>query len=73
MVSAADPLRAGNRTRYLWVSSQEFWSLDHRGGRLIQTQNRKTFIRACSRVGTQVSAIVAHEDISILIPLVLSD
>jgi hypothetical protein len=23
---------AGNRTQDLWVSSQEFWSLDHRGG-----------------------------------------
>jgi hypothetical protein len=31
-----DPLiffgSAGNRTRYLWICSQELWPLDHRGG-----------------------------------------
>jgi hypothetical protein len=27
------PGSAGNRTRDLWVSSQEVWTLDHRGGR----------------------------------------
>jgi hypothetical protein len=27
---------AGNRTRVLWICSQEFWPLDHRGGRRTQ-------------------------------------
>jgi hypothetical protein len=26
---------AGNRTRDLWICNQDFWSLDHSGGRLI--------------------------------------
>jgi hypothetical protein len=41
--------RAGNRTRNLWICSQELWSLDHRGGRkvlnayLVKHQDIKTY------------------------------
>jgi hypothetical protein len=31
----------GNRTRDLWVSSQELLSLDHRGGPLLHTKHLK--------------------------------
>jgi hypothetical protein len=36
--------KAGNRIRYLWVSSQEPWSLDHRSGLVGPLQ----LARACS-------------------------
>jgi hypothetical protein len=33
---------AGNRTRDLWICSQELWPLDHRGGLWIDQETKKT-------------------------------
>jgi hypothetical protein len=33
---------AGNRTRDLWISSQELWPLDHRGGHILTQANTKS-------------------------------
>jgi hypothetical protein len=40
---------AGNRTRDLWIYSQELWPLEHRGGRSSGFGNHKEFPTASQR------------------------
>jgi hypothetical protein len=53
---------SGNRTRNLWICSQELWPLDHRGGL------KRRDIHASSGIRTYDSSDQAGKDISCLTP-----
>jgi hypothetical protein len=49
---------AGNRTRNLWISSQELWPLDHRGGQTLKRTKLK--MKSCQCEIRAIPVLSAH-------------